>query len=186
MTNNIYIDMDGVVADFNVTAMHYLNANTTDLEQTNVRGRWPTSEWEKLKTIPNFYRILPKTPFADQIIALARRFRDELGWNLYMLTAIPKDNDMPDCFYDKFLWMQEYYSDIPVRFGPYSYDKQKHAKPGDILVDDRVSNCKEWTDAGGDSYLISHQNYETILETLTNKLITLKNRKTVLEQIILD
>ena len=145
----LYLDMDGVLADFNAQARITLGATAQDERDAAARGRWPAAEWAKLRDIPNFYLILPKTSFADELVTLARRFRDELGWQLRVLTAIPKGNDMPEAFQDKMDWMRERYPDIRVHFGPYSHDKQHHAEPGDVLVDDRASNCSEWISKGG-------------------------------------
>lgn len=145
----LFLDMDGVLADFNAMARRTLRATADDESAAAARGRWPDEEWRKLKSVPNFYRILPKTDIADDLVALARRFRDELGWDVRILTAIPKNNDMPDAFQDKMEWMQEYYPDLRVNFGPYSKDKQHHARMGDYLVDDRTDNCREWEAAGG-------------------------------------
>lgn len=145
----IYIDMDGVLADFNAKAREVLGATESDSDQAAQVGRWPREKWETLKEIYNFYRILPKTPFADQLMEMARRYRDELGWNLYILTAIPSGNDVPQAFYHKVQWIQEYYPEVEVHFGPYSRDKAHHCRPGDILVDDRYDNCEAWTKAGG-------------------------------------
>lgn len=145
----LYLDMDGVLADFNAAARKILGA-TPEQEQGAARaGRWPTTEWNKLKHVPDFYRNLPKTDIADELVELARQFRDQLGWNIRVLTAIPKNNDMPAAFQDKIEWMQQYYPDVRVHFGPYSKDKQHHAVQGDVLVDDRSDNCLEWTQAGG-------------------------------------
>lgn len=166
MKQTIYIDMDGVVADFNIAAMQFLNKTQEDSQKAAQAGRWPKEDWKKLVEIPHFYRNLPKTPYADKIITLARRFRDQLNWDLYMLTAIPKDNDVPDCFQDKILWMQEYYPDIRVRFGPYSFDKAKHCNPGDILVDDRTDNCTQWRAAGGRTVQVKNEDFISALEDL--------------------
>jgi hypothetical protein len=145
----LYLDMDGVLADFNAQARIVLGAAPQEEQAAAQAGRWPQEHWLKLRSVKNFYRILPKTDIADQLVSVARRFRDELGWDLTVLTAIPRHNDVPEAFQDKVLWMQEYYPDIPVHFGPYSKDKQAHARPGDYLVDDRRDNCSEWTQAGG-------------------------------------
>lgn len=145
----IYIDMDGVLADFNAKAREVLGATEADSDQAAQVGRWPREKWETLKEIYHFYRILPKTPFADRLMELARRYRDELGWKLHILTAIPSGNDVPQAFQDKIEWIQEYYPDVEVHFGPYSRDKASHCQPGDILVDDRYDNCESWTKAGG-------------------------------------
>lgn len=136
--------MDGVVADWEQQAHNILGSGTLDLN-----GRWPDADWARLKACENFYRILPKTPWADDLITVARRFRDELGWDLVFLTAIPHTNDVPQVYQDKIEWVQDYYPDIRVHFGPYSQDKQDHCRPGDILVDDRRDNCLQWRSRGG-------------------------------------
>jgi 5'(3')-deoxyribonucleotidase len=145
----IYIDMDGVVADFDTVAQEIMQATAEERRQAQQNGRWPDHKWQQILTQQNFYRILPRMPQADQMMALARRFRDELGWRLRMLTAIPKNNDFPECYQDKFDWMAEHYPGIRVIFGPYSEDKQHHCRPGDILVDDRKSNIEQWRARGG-------------------------------------
>jgi hypothetical protein len=72
-------------------------------------------------------------------------------------------------FWDKILWAQERYPDIPVHFGPYSEDKQKHCVPGDILVDDRPDNCQSWRDAGGIAVRVTKE-YGLALEELNRIL----------------
>jgi 5'(3')-deoxyribonucleotidase len=169
--NTIYIDMDGVVADFDTAATDYLR-NEIKVDIANKEeGKWPPNIWERLRDHHRFYRYLPKMECADRVIELAREFRDDLGWNLMFLTAIPRGNDMPWTFYDKVMWAQERYPDIPVHFGPYSHDKQSHCHPGDILVDDRKDNCEQWRSAGGvavkiDTWEVWHGvwNLEKLLE----------------------
>lgn len=158
--------MDGVLADFNAKARQVLRATAQDESDAAQRGRWPDEEWRRLKYIPNFYRILPKTDIADRLVDLARKFRDELGWDVRILTAIPKNNDMPDAFQDKMEWMQEHYPDLRVHFGPYSKDKQSHARPGDYLVDDRTDNCNQWREAGGIAIKVNDSNRAAALVEL--------------------
>ena len=160
----IYIDMDGVLADFNAKAREVLGATEADSDNAAQVGRWPREKWETLKEIYHFYRILPKTPFADELMSLARRFRDELGWNLFILTAIPTGNDVPQAFQDKIEWIQEYYPDVEVHFGPYSRDKAHHCRPGYILVDDRYDNCESWTRAGGTPVKVNKDYSKAIIQ----------------------
>jgi 5'(3')-deoxyribonucleotidase len=161
----IYIDMDGVVADFDAEARRLLKRNNTDDASSN--ERWPEHEWQRLRDHEHLYRHLPKTSYADRIMTLARQFRDNLGWNLYMLTAIPRNNDMPHCFHDKIRWMADHYPDVTVFFGPFSHDKQHHCRVGDILVDDRTSNIEEWQARGGQAVKVSTRDAEPALEQLT-------------------
>lgn len=139
----LYLDMDGVVADFNAYAIKTLTRKIDGDE------RWAPGEWRRLAANPRLYRDLGLTPEADQLVDFCRGFCEQRGYTLLFLTAIPKKNDVPWAFYDKVLWAQIRYPDIPVMFGPYSQDKQHHCQPGDILIDDRTINIQEWQAAGG-------------------------------------
>jgi len=166
--------MDGVLADFNTAARNYLQATPQEEHEAERNGRWPEHKWRHLVDAPNFYRHLPKMPLADELVKLARRFQDELGWTVMILTAIPTNNEVPDVFQDKFDWMHEYYPGIRLCFGPYSTDKYKHARPGDILVDDRDSNCRAWRATGNTAVRVLSQDYQSALDELTEILATLK------------
>lgn len=171
----IYIDMDGVVADFNEGARRAIRATHEDRAVADENAHWPDHLWNSLRDVPNLYRHLPKMKQADELMDLAMRFRDTLGWNLRMLTAIPHNNDMHDVFYDKFLWMQDYYPGIRVDFGPYSVDKHKHCQAGDILVDDRRSNCEEWRAAGG-----------TAVRVTSDYNLALKELREIFDDLLMD
>jgi 5'(3')-deoxyribonucleotidase len=140
----IYLDMDGVVADWVKGAAEIVGYDLDDPNQ-----HYPDIDWQKVRSCERMFLNLPKMPGADELVTVARRFRDELDWQLMFLTAIPHYNDIHWAFWDKTLWVQSRYPDIPVHFGPYSEDKQKHCRPGDILVDDRPDNCERWRGAEG-------------------------------------
>jgi len=157
MTRTLYLDMDGVVADF--------DAYASSVARYKISGdRWPISAWKEIVGNPHLYRDLPKTPEADELVQYCRIITESMKWNLLFLTAIPKDNDVPWAFHDKTTWAQQYYPDIPVHFGPYSHDKHVHCKPGDILIDDRISNILEWNDARGFGILHKGDLQKTIAE----------------------
>lgn len=147
--------MDGVVADFDAYAKDCFG-----LEPSG--GRYPTHIWRQLASHERLYRDLPKTPYADLLVETCRDFCQRYGYQLIFLTAVPKGNDMHWAFYDKVQWVEKYYSDIPVHFGPYSQDKHVHCWPGDILIDDRASNIHEWKLAGGKAILHKHDVDATI------------------------
>lgn len=138
----LYLDMDGVIADFDAYARDTLGLPP-------MGGLYPEDVWKQLAAADRLYRDLPKTPYADQLVDRCRLLCAEKGWRLLFLTAVPKGNDMKWAFYDKVNWGRERYPDIPVMFGPYSRDKHVHCQPGDILIDDRRSNIEEWQAAGG-------------------------------------
>ena len=148
MTNTFYLDMDGVVADWDTAASAFLGRPTRDADPRTHYKNTP-EEWQRIKTQSRFYRDLPLMPRCSELVDLARRYRDGLGWKLLFLTAVPKDDDVPWAYYDKVLWAQIHFPDIPVHFGPHSWDKAKHCTQGDMLVDDRPDNCSSWINAGG-------------------------------------
>jgi len=157
----IYLDMDGVVADFNA----YARATLRVREEHH---KWPEAEWNKLRDNPRLYRDLNKTPEADLIVETCRYVCKLKGYQLLFLTAVPNKNDVHWAFYDKVVWAQKYYPDIPVHFGPFSKDKHLHAQPGDILIDDRTSNIEDWKAAGG--IAIYHTDTVTTLQRLTDAI----------------
>lgn len=185
-TNTFYLDMDGVVADWESAAAAYFGRPIRLAGAERTPANTPT-EWDSIKTQGRFYRDLPLMPRVDELVALARQYRDLLGWRLLFLTAVPKNDDMPWAFYDKVLWAQERFPDIPVHFGPHSWDKHKHCRTGDILVDDRASNCREWTGAGGLSFRVTANDLGTVLDLVRadldlklalNKILVLDNSGT--------
>ncbi len=162
----LYLDMDGVLADFNAAAEQYLGATAQEHQEAAQRGRWPDDQWRKLVEVPNFYRHLPKMPLADELVDLALKFQHNLDYDLRILTAIPKGNDMPDAFHDKIDWINQHYGqyNLRVHFGPYSHDKQHHCTSSDdILVDDRTSNCREWRNKGGVAIQVRDGEYRQAL-----------------------
>ena len=149
----LYLDMDGVVADWDQRVEEIVGeprpSRSHTLMQSDSYTTWGYHHWPKIREQARIYSQLPLVPQAEQLVDLARKFRDELDWAVLFLTAIPRNNDVPWAFWDKFKWVEQYFPDIPVHFGPYSEDKHLHCQPGDILVDDRWSNIDAWQRAGG-------------------------------------
>jgi len=139
----LYLDMDGVVADFDEYAARTLGT------LPGSHGIYPDEIWNKIAANPRLYRDLNKTEYADRLVEECQDLALTKGWDFIFLTAVPKGNDVKWAFHDKFVWAQNYYPGVPVHFGPYSFDKWKHCLPGDVLVDDRPSNIEEWRTAGG-------------------------------------
>ena len=164
--NTFYLDMDGVVADWESAAAGFLGRPMRDPD-TLTHYRNTAEEWARIKTQSRFYRTLPLMPRVDELVALARAFRDQLGFQLLFLTAVPKDDDVPWAFSDKVMWAQEHFPDIPVHFGPHSWDKHRHFKAaGDILVDDRPDNCAQWRERGGTAFKVDSNDLGTVIPSI--------------------
>ena len=90
----IYLDMDGVVADFNKFA-------------SNVLGReigWgvqdlSSEEWEKLGAINSLYFQLPLIEDSTKLVGIAKSFSSR--FNVEFLTAVPRVTTMPSAALDK-------------------------------------------------------------------------------------
>lgn len=146
----LYLDMDGVVADFDGYAFKTLGVPPSE-------GIYSNDVWQKLAANPRIYRDLMPTKYAGDLVLECSIIAARNNLDLYFLTAVPKGNDVPWAFYDKVNWAKLYFPTIPVHFGPFSKDKHQHCKPGDILIDDRHSNIEEWRSSGGIGIL--HKDY---------------------------
>ena len=154
----LYLDMDGVVADFDEYAARTLGVPPS-------QGIYPDEIWYKLAANARLYRDLVPTPYATQLVYQCEQFCTKKRYDLKFLTAVPKGNDVPWAFNDKVYWARNYFATIPVWFGPYSKDKHQHCREGDILIDDRSSNIEEWRAACG--IAIHHKNIDTTLQELS-------------------
>ena len=156
-TPTIYVDMDGVVADFDGYVESILDSKTTP------GIRFSQEDWCKIRDYNNrIYKHVPVLANAHEIVTGVKDIADYYRYDVKFLTAIPKENDLGWAFWDKVEWVQKNFPGIPVWFGPYSTDKQHHYRSGDILIDDRVSNIEDWLAAGGKAILHKGDAVETI------------------------
>jgi 5'(3')-deoxyribonucleotidase len=140
----IFLDMDGVVADFDTFAEELLKRKigwgdtTQDLTD---------EEWVRLASVDRLYYQLPLMPDATKLVAYVKSLstRFQIGF----LTAIPRRTTIPSAQADKQAWVDKYFPGMRMDIGPFSHDKHKWCSPGDILVDDRPSNIREWNAVGG-------------------------------------
>lgn len=138
---NINIDMDGVVADFNKWASWYLGRevgwHTKDLTD---------EEWVELSKVDRLYSRMDVIPRSQDFVKLAMK---QEGCYTRFLTAIPRRTTIATAEQDKRDWAAEHFPGVPLEVGPFAKDKKKWCRPGDILIDDKESNIREWYEAGG-------------------------------------
>ena len=139
--NTIYLDLDGVLADFDKFVLTHLG-RTFDHKS----GPQDKEMWDYLKSVPNFYLQLEPTPYAQDLVELSY----QNSADVQVLTAIPRRASIPSAEQDKIDWVKKVFHsmNLKVNIGPYSADKWKHAKPGDILIDDRIDNIQDWVTKG--------------------------------------
>lgn len=160
--NTIFLDLDGVLADFN--AFVFANMGRTFDHQSGPSDR---AMWDYLKSVDRMYYQLPPTTYAKKLWDAA----NAVGCKVKILSAIPRRVSMPTAESDKKEWLNKhadiFTGEIDFNIGPYSRDKWKHCKPGDILIDDRKDNILDWTTNGrGTGILHTHDNVDSTIEIL--------------------
>lgn len=141
----IYIDLDGVIADFDKARWEHPLCN-----QTPFKGR--------PDRIPNIYRDLE--PIEGALDAVNQLLDNEL-LDIYILSTAPWDN--PDAWTHKRLWVEKYFGKkIRKRL---ILCHHKHLLIGDYLIDDRRFNgasefTGQWIHFGSEEY----PNWKVVLE----------------------
>lgn len=146
MIKKIYIDMDGVLADFD--KMKELIAKDRPEILDDKEGLW-----EVVNSIEHFYYDLPLCPWANELMG----FLQYLDVPLCILTALPRRREIKNAEPDKRLWVKDFVDrNIEFRIGPYAIDKQNHCQgPGDVLIDDNAQNIAQWNAKGGHGILFT-------------------------------
>ncbi|RVJ51449.1 hypothetical protein CN175_15875 [Sinorhizobium meliloti] len=135
----IYLDLDGVLADFDKRACEVLNGEC-HYRYDFIHGG--DALWARLNAVPDFFRSFDKMPDAD-VLWDAVRHLDPV-----ILTALPKTNPgVVD--WQKREWVEENLGQRVRVTTCETHDKPLYCKPGDILIDDRSVNKARWEAAGG-------------------------------------
>lgn len=147
----IYLDMDGVLADFD---RHYY------VHFGNWPTRWPlpdTVDWRKVNAVPNFYYTMPLMPDAQKLVD----YTYKIGEGVEILTGIPSSVDSADN--QKIAWAKFRWPTLKVNCCE-SKNKYTFAKKGDTLIDDYARYRSEWEKAGG--IFILHTDVSTTIQRL--------------------
>lgn len=148
--SKIYIDMDGVLADFERGVNEMCGIGTQDDEKM----------WEKIKSVDHFYRKLKPVFAAPEMAkALMRKYGDKCE----ILTGIPKPHrEIDNAAEDKIAWTAENISEKIKVNVCLAEEKQNYCTGKDcILIDDRRKNISQWIAAGGTGIL-----FEDVDDTL--------------------
>jgi len=156
----IYLDMDGVQADFEGTAARIIGPNwKKEIDKPN---------WGAFAEIPDWFLRLDRMPDALELYQGCLELVDGDKNRVQSLTALPKraHHVFPDAAQHKIEWSRlEMSKDLRVHFGPFAQDKQYHiSHEHDVLIDDMYINIKQWRGAGGIG--IEHKSAETTLRQL--------------------
>ena len=159
----VYLDMDGVIADFFGAVQRYFNVdhwkslNDREAAFTSLIG----TDW--------FYQ-LPKFKESNRIVT----FVEEISNDDWGICSSPLTGDRDNSAYWKRRWLENKgYVPPLIENMIFTSNKHKYAwnkltrKPN-ILVDDRPDNIRRWIEAGGIG--IVHQTDQDDVEVLESKL----------------
>lgn len=158
MKTRLYIDLDGVMADFDKYFLEEFGVESSKLDDPTL--------WKWINGHGNFFINLPLCEGALDF------FKSVEHMNPTILTACPKSNYAVAAV-QKRQWVYKHLSEditvIPMMGG-----KNKclfmHS-PGDILIDDFEKNCIPWAEHGG--FAIHHKNFEETRRNL-NLVLSMK------------
>ena len=150
VTRQLYLDCDGVLADFDKGATAVLGLPPRAFEERHGLGRF----WQKLATAPDFYFGLPLMPDAMELFGAVKHL------DPIILTGLPRGNWAAP---QKVRWAETYFPGTRI-ITTMARDKRNHAKEGDVLVDDQDRHRHLWEEAGG--VFIQHKNARESIEAL--------------------
>ena len=143
----VYIDMDGVLADFfgGVEKLYGVQ-HWKDLSKDNKLDL--KQEVINRITGTDFFATLPEFPTADQLITMVKKFT---GGTFSILTSPLRGDHEISSKYKK-LWIGQHIENPEqtiITGRKESYAKNKASGTPNILIDDRPVNIERWQGAGG-------------------------------------
>lgn len=151
---NIYVDLDGVLADFDGYFKQTFNLSPREYEDEFGSEDF----WHQINQIDDFFFNLPLLPGAYDLMNYLEP-HDPI-----ILTAASRHR--PTSCNEKIRWVQSKFGDsqrVITVFG--GRNKHYWCRRGDILIDDWESNAKLWRDKGG--IWITHKNVPQTIEDLS-------------------
>ena len=146
----LFLDCDGVLADFDAGAKALLGMTPTQFEERHGRREF----WRRIAKAPNFYGALPEMPDAQRLFDGVRHLKPTI------LTGLPLgDWAAPQ----KVKWAAEHFPGVPI-ITCMARDKHRHMESGVVLVDDRENHRAAYEREG--VVFVHHKNAEDSLRQL--------------------
>jgi 5'(3')-deoxyribonucleotidase len=150
LTPRLFLDADGVLADFDLAARDLLGMSPKEYIAVHGRGAF----WKRLAKAKNFYGALPEMPDARRLFDAVKHLKPTI------LTGLPVGKWAAP---QKVEWAAEHFPGVPI-ITCMAADKHEHMHPGDVLVDDREKHRAAYEAAG--VVFVHHKNAEGSLRQL--------------------
>ncbi|CAN5152061.1 MAG: hypothetical protein M3448_03085 [Pseudomonadota bacterium] len=149
---HLFLDCDGVLADFDAGAKAILGMSPAQFETRHGRGEF----WKRLASDGNFYSGLPQMSDARRLFDAVKHLKPTI------LTGLPLGKWAAP---QKERWAAEHFPGVPI-ITTMAREKHLHMEQGDVLVDDRENHRQLWEDAGG--IFVHHKSAEDSLRQLAD------------------
>ena len=150
MRRQIYLDCDGVLADFDKSAEAILGGPSHAFKMRHGAGPF----WRRLANADGFFDNLDPLPDAFELYEAVR------AKGPIILTGMPHGKWAEP---QKRRWAHRHFPGVPV-ITTMAALKREHCHPGDVLVDDRDQHRWLWEQAGG--LFIHHKSAKASIEAL--------------------
>jgi 5'(3')-deoxyribonucleotidase len=150
-----FLDMDGVLADFDGAVLSCLDISWPQLKKKWGPGLGHTIHegvgmtWDQLELVINapgghFWRSMNTYPWTHALLKRCQEIAPTC------ILSTPPSN--PEVVQHKAHWLKLHFG---KNFQDYLFGEKKHfvAAPGHLLIDDAEKNCKAWEKAGGEAIL---------------------------------
>lgn len=146
----LFLDADGVLADFDGGARSLLGMSPRDYQSRHGTRAF----WREVARAPNFYGSLPLMPDAMRLFDAVRHLRPTI------LTGLPLGKWAAP---QKVEWAARHFPGVPI-VTCMARDKHRHMQAGDVLVDDRETHRAAYEEHG--VIFVNHRNAEDSLRQL--------------------
>lgn len=157
---HVFLDCDGVLADFDIYAHAYFGKSPRQAEKEMGSDAF----WASLEAKGDFFRNLP---LMDDARAL---YEGVKHLNPTILTGCPRGTWAQG---QKVEWAAEHFPGVPI-ITCRSADKRDFAKPGDVLIDDWAQHRHRWIEMGG--VFVTHHDAASSLAALWAHYPALRGR----------
>lgn len=154
----IYLDVDGVIADFAVGVRALGWDKGFDLQADRAPGeleRFMAHNYEQI------FRTAPPTNnmrFFQQMYRIENSMGDT---NMKILTAMGshyKPEQIETVKENKYWWLKQFgFEREDIIIVPQAADKLPYCKPGDVLYDDKRWTIERWNKLGGHGFLVYYE-----------------------------
>lgn len=150
----IFLDCDGVLADFDKRAFEIFGQESRAAEEKLGSAEF----WSRIVASGEFYAQLPLIHDAPTLVEGVRRLHPEVA--PVILTGCPAGTWSEP---QKRAWRDHYFPGVEM-ITCAAKEKYKYGKPGDVLIDDFLKYRHLWIEMGG--IFIHHKTAEQSLDEL--------------------